>query len=120
MFYYKPIVFLSVFLFVCHELGRDHRTAAASLRGRCECVSKVDQVPWKRIKKFTVTEGDPLCGETSIILQMKRKNDPPVCLNPESKQGQRLQKCWKKIKKDPARKDVCLKPGRKTKKAKTH
>ncbi|XP_043110505.1 chemokine (C-X-C motif) ligand 18a, duplicate 1 [Puntigrus tetrazona] len=81
------------------------RTAAMSIREKCECVEETGSVQWKKIKDYRIIQKDPLCNKVQIILQLSEKQ---VCLNADSKQGKKLQKCWKRIKLNPQRKKVCL------------
>ncbi|KAJ8365777.1 hypothetical protein SKAU_G00146080 [Synaphobranchus kaupii] len=98
--------FFIALLFLCGlDLDAEHMAVATSVRERCECVDTIDTMPWRRIRDFTVTNKGPLCNNIQIVLYLKKKD---VCLNPDSKQGKRLQKCWKRIHENPAKKKGCL------------
>ncbi|XP_064171180.1 interleukin-8-like [Anguilla rostrata] len=84
----------------------EHTAEATSVRERCECVQTVDSVHWRRIADFTVTREGPLCKYTQIVLTLKDKKE--TCLNPDAKQGKRLQTCWRRIRENPAGKRRCL------------
>ncbi|KAI1886818.1 hypothetical protein AGOR_G00199720 [Albula goreensis] len=101
------------------DFDTEHMVGATSVRERCECDKVVDFVPWRRIMDFTVTDKGPLCKHIQTVLHLKNKKH--VCLNPESSQGQRLQKCWKRSQKNPGRKGECLrlKHGRSKKRTET-
>ncbi|KAJ8416002.1 hypothetical protein AAFF_G00380240 [Aldrovandia affinis] len=88
------------------DLDSENIAGATSVRQSCECPNVIDSVPWRRVSDFTVTDKGPLCNEIEIVLYLKTNKQ--ACLNPNSKQGKRLQKCWKRIQNDPARRKGCL------------
>ncbi|KAK2896820.1 hypothetical protein Q8A67_011308 [Cirrhinus molitorella] len=71
------------------------RAVAVSNREKCECVEETDSVQWRKITDYTIIEKHPLCNKVQIILQLTGKE---VCLKADSKQGGKLQRCWKRIK----------------------
>ncbi|XDV50436.1 hypothetical protein PO909_019496 [Leuciscus waleckii] len=98
---------LLLLLLVCLHFITENRTAATSLREKCECIEETGSVQWRKITDYTIIPKDPLCNKVQIILQLSGKR---VCLNPESKQGKKLQRCWKRIKfnTQKKKKKVCL------------
>ncbi|XP_056326994.1 chemokine (C-X-C motif) ligand 18a, duplicate 1 [Danio aesculapii] len=93
-------------LSVCSHVISVKKTAATFIREKCECVKEARAVQWRKITDFTIILKNPLCNKVQIKLQLSNKE---VCLNPESKQGTKLQRCWQKINFNPQRKKVCLK-----------
>ncbi|XP_077092878.1 chemokine (C-X-C motif) ligand 18a, duplicate 1 [Siphateles boraxobius] len=89
----------------CLHFMTENRTAAISLREKCECIEETGSVQWRKITDYTIIPQDPLCNKVQIILQLSGKQ---VCLNPGSKQGEKLQRCWKRIKFNTQKKKVCL------------
>uniref|UniRef100_A0A8C2FSI1 Chemokine (C-X-C motif) ligand 18a, duplicate 1 n=1 Tax=Cyprinus carpio TaxID=7962 RepID=A0A8C2FSI1_CYPCA len=91
---------------VCSHFIRGTVVATAiSIREKCECVEETGSVQWRKIADYRIIQRDPLCNKVQIILQMSGKE---TCLNPESKQGKKLQRCWRRIKFNTQRKKVCL------------
>ncbi|XP_062375654.1 chemokine (C-X-C motif) ligand 18a, duplicate 1 [Sardina pilchardus] len=82
---------------------------ATAVPDGCVCVKEVPFVPWRTVSNLSIVLDNPLC-RTHIIITQKKKGD--VCLNPDSDQGKRLQKCWKKFSKYTYRKRArnCLRP----------
>ncbi|KAJ8361394.1 hypothetical protein SKAU_G00179190 [Synaphobranchus kaupii] len=99
-------VFSSLLLLWVAWTSRDNMSIAVSVRGRCECVNKVDRVHLKRIADIMVLQKNPLCHETQIILTLEQ--DRAACLNPDSEQGQRLQECWTSHNKNTAKTKGCI------------
>ncbi|XP_052006756.1 chemokine (C-X-C motif) ligand 18a, duplicate 1 [Xyrauchen texanus] len=112
-------VSLLLMLLVCSNIITDKRTAAITIREKCQCIEETGSVQWRKITNYTIIENDPLCNKVQIILWLSSKQ---ACLNPDSKQGKRLQSCWKRIKSKTQHKKVCLKLQRKKgpKKQKKH
>ncbi|XP_056616817.1 chemokine (C-X-C motif) ligand 18a, duplicate 1 [Triplophysa dalaica] len=110
---------VSLLLFVVFlNIIADNRTTATSIREKCECIEETEAVRWKKVTDFTIIPKDPLCNKIQIILDLP---DTRSCLKPDSKAGQKLQRCWKRIKFNTQKKKVCLKSSRKkVPKAKTH
>ncbi|XP_072347785.1 growth-regulated alpha protein-like [Scyliorhinus torazame] len=79
---------------------------------RCQCFQFADMVPPKMIKKFEIFPKSTHCSRTEIILTVRRNEE--VCLQPEARQGKKLQDCWERIQHDPCKISQCIK--RKTKK----
>ncbi|KAK9964364.1 hypothetical protein ABG768_005546 [Culter alburnus] len=96
---------LLLLLLVCLHFTTEKSTAAISSREKCECIEETGSVQWKKITDYKIIEKYPLCNKVQIILQLPGKN---VCLNPESKQGKKLQRCWKGIKFNIRKKKACL------------
>ncbi|XP_042593136.1 chemokine (C-X-C motif) ligand 18a, duplicate 1 [Cyprinus carpio] len=103
-------VWLLLLISVCLHFMTSNRTAAMIIREKCECVEETGSVQWRKITDFTIIQKDPLCNKVQIILQLSGKQ---VCLNPDSNQGKKLQKCWKGIKFNTQRKKSCLKLNKK-------
>ncbi|XP_016430056.1 C-X-C motif chemokine 10-like [Sinocyclocheilus rhinocerous] len=103
----------------CLYFITDNRAAAISIREKCECAEETGSVQWRKITDYTIIQKDPLCNKVQIILQLSGKR---ACLNPESKQGKKLQRCWRRIKFSTQKKKVCLKLKKKNgpKKPKRH
>ncbi|KAJ8284907.1 hypothetical protein COCON_G00037570 [Conger conger] len=96
-----------VLLLLCGmDAETEHMVGATSIRERCECLKTIDKVPWRRIADFAITNKGALCKNVQIVLYLKGKKE--VCLNPDSKQGKRLQKCWQRIYENQTRKKACL------------
>ncbi|KAI1894293.1 hypothetical protein AGOR_G00114330 [Albula goreensis] len=85
---------------------------ATTIRGRCECVQKVDYLSPRLIIDIAVTPKNSLCSRIEIILTLQPNQ--LVCLNPESEQGQKLQECWKRHDKTTAKTKLCLRSKKKT------
>ncbi|KAK7140329.1 hypothetical protein R3I94_012823 [Phoxinus phoxinus] len=102
---------LLLLLSVCLVFTTENRTAAISLREKCECIGETGSVQWRKITDFTIIPKAPLCNKVQIILQLSGKQ---ACLNPESKQGKKLQRCWKRIKFTTWKKKACLRLKRKS------
>ncbi|KAL4641080.1 alveolar macrophage chemotactic factor 2-like isoform X1 [Arapaima gigas] len=64
---------------------------AVLLREMCECLKTVDRLPWRLIADFQVIRS-PLCSNVQIVVKLK--TNEKICLNPDLRQGQRIQKCW--------------------------
>ncbi|XP_059374276.1 chemokine (C-X-C motif) ligand 18a, duplicate 1 [Carassius carassius] len=94
-------------------------TDAVYIREKCECVEETGSVQWRKITDYRIIEKDPLCKKVQIIVQLSGKK---ACLNAESKQGEKLQRCWRRIKFNTQRKKDCLKLKKKNgaKKPKRH
>ncbi|XP_016366758.1 C-X-C motif chemokine 9-like [Sinocyclocheilus rhinocerous] len=98
-------VCLLLLISICLHFITDNRTAAMSHREKCECVEETGSVQWRKITDYTIRQKEPLCNKVQIILQLSGKQ---ACLNPDSKQGKKMQKCWKRIKFNTQRRKVCL------------
>ncbi|XP_039528159.1 chemokine (C-X-C motif) ligand 18a, duplicate 1 [Pimephales promelas] len=98
-------VSMLLLLSVCLHFMTENRTAAISLREKCECIEETGSVQWRKIKDYTIIPKDAFCNKVQIILQLIDKR---VCLNPESKKGKQLQRCWKRIEFNTRKKKVCL------------
>uniref|UniRef100_A0A8C9TVV1 Chemokine (C-X-C motif) ligand 18a, duplicate 1 n=1 Tax=Scleropages formosus TaxID=113540 RepID=A0A8C9TVV1_SCLFO len=83
MDYRSPAAVLIMLVLLC---GGDLNTAM-SIRERCECLETVDKLTWRQITDFQVTPRSELCNSVQITNQK-------VCLNPESRQGKKIQNCW--------------------------
>ncbi|XP_039528156.1 C-X-C motif chemokine 9 [Pimephales promelas] len=61
----------------------------------CQCPQVKSRVhgPFSDLK---VTPKGPNCLQNEIIV-VRQKNNNPVCLNPEGRQGKRLLKCWQRM-----------------------
>ncbi|XP_072565739.1 chemokine (C-X-C motif) ligand 18a, duplicate 1 isoform X1 [Paramormyrops kingsleyae] len=59
----------------------------------CECPQTRETVPWKSITDFQVIPKSSFCSRVEIVVT---QGNAKVCLNPESKQGQKIQECWDK------------------------
>ncbi|XP_059422925.1 C-X-C motif chemokine 9-like [Carassius carassius] len=88
---------------VCLHFMTGIRTATS--REKCECVEETGSVHWRKIIDYTIIQKHPLCNKVQIILQLSGQQ---ACLNPDSKQGKKLQKCWKRIKFNTQKRKVCL------------
>ncbi|XP_038638709.1 C-X-C motif chemokine 2-like [Scyliorhinus canicula] len=86
----------------------------AAIPLRCQCFEFVDKVPPKMIKNFQIFPKSTHCSRTEIILTVRQGEE--VCLQPEAKQGKKLQDCWESIQHDPSKISRCIK--RKTTKVK--
>ncbi|ROL49623.1 hypothetical protein DPX16_15949 [Anabarilius grahami] len=84
---------LLLLLLVCLHFTTEKSTAAISSREKCECIEEAGSVQWRKITDYKIIEKYPLCNKVQIILQLSGKE---VCLNPKSKQGKKLQRCWKR------------------------
>ncbi|XP_076141646.1 chemokine (C-X-C motif) ligand 18a, duplicate 1 [Alosa pseudoharengus] len=82
---------------------------ATAVPDGCVCVREVMLLPWRNISDLSIVSDNPLC-RIHIIITLKGKQK--VCLSPDSDQGKRLQKCWKKFKKNRDRKRACLRPAK--------
>ncbi|XP_041124364.1 chemokine (C-X-C motif) ligand 18a, duplicate 1 [Polyodon spathula] len=105
MFSKLPATTATFLVFLSLHISKDQMANATSIRDRCECVNTIDFVPYRKITFFAITEKSSFCKNTEIILH--QRNNKEVCLNPDSKQGQGLQECWR-VKKDPARIKTCI------------
>ncbi|XP_015201807.1 chemokine (C-X-C motif) ligand 18a, duplicate 1 [Lepisosteus oculatus] len=109
---------LNMLAFLCCGRLTDQKAEATSLRERCECIRTIESFPLKKMSNFTIAEKSSQCKNVQIILHLKNNSD--VCLNPDSTQGRRLHKCWKKNGKSTTRHNRCLRlrarKGRKGKK----
>uniref|UniRef100_UPI00398EB4F0 growth-regulated alpha protein-like n=1 Tax=Pristiophorus japonicus TaxID=55135 RepID=UPI00398EB4F0 len=77
---------------------------------RCQCLHFIKAVSPKLIKNFLIVPKSAHCTRIEIILTVLQGNtESETCLNPELKQGKRLQKCWERILNDPNRKKECIK-----------
>ncbi|XP_067277166.1 chemokine (C-X-C motif) ligand 18a, duplicate 1 isoform X2 [Pseudorasbora parva] len=94
----------------CLHFMTENGTAAISHREKCECIEGTGSVQWRRITDYTIIPKDPLCNAVQIILQLPGQR---MCLNPESNQGRKLQRCWKRIKFNTQKKKLCLRVNRK-------
>ncbi|XP_046730663.1 chemokine (C-X-C motif) ligand 18a, duplicate 1 [Silurus meridionalis] len=101
-------------------IGTDKKTAAVNIREKCMCLRETDGVPMRRVSNFNVINSGPHCYKVQIIVFIGSK---AVCLAPNSKQGEKLHNCWKRINfNERKKKKVCLASGkvkRKQKKPKT-
>ncbi|XP_048864415.1 chemokine (C-X-C motif) ligand 18a, duplicate 1 [Brienomyrus brachyistius] len=61
----------------------------------CQCPKIKEFVPWKSFTHFQVTPKSSFCGKVEIVLTQRNGK---VCLNPLSKQGQKILQCWAKKK----------------------
>ncbi|XP_073691089.1 chemokine (C-X-C motif) ligand 18a, duplicate 1 [Garra rufa] len=104
---------------ICFHFITDNRAAASSIREKCECVKENESVQWRKITDYTITDKNPFCNKVQIIVHLQGKQ---VCLKPDSNQGRKLQRCWRKIKFNEQKKKVCLKLQKKkgSKKPKRH
>ncbi|KAF5910200.1 C-X-C motif chemokine 9-like [Clarias magur] len=73
--------------------GSTDKTEAVNIREKCMCIQHTEAVLWGRVKDFNVINAGPHCNKDQIIIKMQSKS---VCLAPNSKQGKKLQKCWKR------------------------
>uniref|UniRef100_A0A4W4GRL7 Chemokine (C-X-C motif) ligand 18a, duplicate 1 n=1 Tax=Electrophorus electricus TaxID=8005 RepID=A0A4W4GRL7_ELEEL len=71
---------------------RENRIAGTTIRKKCECITVKNFVKWNSITDFKVIMPEPICNRVQIILRTPSKS---LCLAPGSKQGKRLQQCWK-------------------------
>ncbi|KAM9477173.1 chemokine (C-X-C motif) ligand 18a, duplicate 1 [Clarias gariepinus] len=105
-------------VFLCLNIITN-KTEAVNIREKCMCIQQTEAVLWGRVKDFSVINSGPHCNKDQIIIKMQSKS---VCLAPNSKQGKKLQKCWKRINFNKGKKKACLqqrKVKRKQKKSKT-
>ncbi|XP_072534124.1 chemokine (C-X-C motif) ligand 18a, duplicate 1 [Salminus brasiliensis] len=89
------------------NLLTDNVPAAMSVREKCECVKEINALRWRGITGFEVKKQEVLCNKVQIIMKMGEKS---LCLNPSSAQGQNLLKCWKRVRFNEKKKDICFKP----------
>ncbi|XP_018580523.1 chemokine (C-X-C motif) ligand 18a, duplicate 1 isoform X1 [Scleropages formosus] len=94
MDYRSPAAVLIMLVLLC---GGDLNTGsgvlkAMSIRERCECLETVDKLTWRQITDFQVTPRSELCNSVQIVVHLK--TNQKVCLNPESRQGKKIQNCW--------------------------
>ncbi|XP_020368340.1 growth-regulated alpha protein-like [Rhincodon typus] len=83
---------------------------AATLPLRCQCVHSINGLNPKAIKNFQIFPRTAHCSRTEIILMVQQGHkESEVCLNPESRQGKRLQKCWESTQKNPNKRKECFK-----------
>ncbi|XP_069744309.1 C-X-C motif chemokine 5-like [Narcine bancroftii] len=76
---------------------------------RCLCFESVNAVRPKMMKNFEIFPKSVFCSQTEVILTVTQDSkDMEVCLRSDSKQGTRLQRCWKRIQNDPKKKNVCI------------
>ncbi|KAK3554285.1 hypothetical protein QTP70_020143, partial [Hemibagrus guttatus] len=90
-------------------LAQIRRKAAVNIREKCTCIAVAKSVLLRRITDFKIIDSAPLCDKVQIIVHLASR---PVCLAPNSKQGKKLQKCWKRIKFNERKKKSCLKSGK--------
>ncbi|XP_026079611.1 C-X-C motif chemokine 9-like [Carassius auratus] len=88
---------------VCLHFMTGVRTSTS--REKCECVEETGSVQWRKIIDYTIIQKHPLCNKVQIILQLSGQQ---ACLNPDSMQGKRLQKCWKRIQFNTQKGKDCL------------
>ncbi|XP_078055759.1 growth-regulated alpha protein-like [Mustelus asterias] len=97
---------ITTFFLLQHLFVNELETAALPLR--CQCFQFVDKVHPKIIKSFQILPKSAHCSRTEIILTVQQ-NNKEVCLQPEEKQGKKLQNCWESIRHDPNRMRQCTK-----------
>ncbi|XP_041032180.1 C-X-C motif chemokine 3-like [Carcharodon carcharias] len=78
---------------------------------RCQCFQFLDKVPPNIIKNFQILPKSTHCSRAEIILTVQQDNkEQEVCLNPELKQGKRVQMCWERsIENDLKKMRECIK-----------
>jgi len=45
----------------------ENRTAAISLREKCECIEETGSVQWRKIKDYTIIPKDAFCNKVQIM-----------------------------------------------------
>ncbi|XP_048419363.1 C-X-C motif chemokine 6-like isoform X2 [Stegostoma tigrinum] len=86
------------------------KVEAATLPLRCQCIHSMNGLNPKAIKSFQIFPRTAHCSRTEIILMVQQGHEErEVCLNPESRQGKRLQKCWESTQKNPNKRKDCFK-----------
>ncbi|XP_078386885.1 C-X-C motif chemokine 5-like [Cetorhinus maximus] len=82
---------------------------------RCQCFHFVDKVHPNIIKNFQILPKSTHCSRAEIILTVQQDNkEQEVCLDPELKQGKRVQTCWERsIENDLKKMRECIKKLRK-------
>ncbi|XP_062852244.1 chemokine (C-X-C motif) ligand 18a, duplicate 1 [Trichomycterus rosablanca] len=71
---------------------KDNLTGAVHIPHKCRCPEMNDTVRG-RVTDFEVIKPGSSCNKVEIILQTEKQF---VCLDPQSKQGKKLLKCWKR------------------------
>ncbi|XP_072439310.1 C-X-C motif chemokine 2-like [Chiloscyllium punctatum] len=91
------------------QLCFQNEVETATLPLRCQCVRSINGLNPKMIKNFDIFPKTAHCSKIEIILTVHQGHEESeACLNPESRQGKRLQKCWESIQKNPNKKRDCL------------
>ncbi|XP_060781921.1 chemokine (C-X-C motif) ligand 18a, duplicate 1 isoform X2 [Neoarius graeffei] len=83
---------LLLFLLFCLNVFTD-MTAGVYIREKCMCIQESYPIPWKNMTDFKVIDSGPHCKKVQIIISMGSKD---TCLAPNSKQGKKMQQCWKR------------------------
>ncbi|XP_029962508.1 C-X-C motif chemokine 10-like [Salarias fasciatus] len=84
-----------VFLSLCYVLFTVREADSTFVPGRCLCPRTQMGVRGK-LKELTVLPKSPSCHNVTVIVTMRR-NDQPVCLNPEGRMGRQLIRCWNRV-----------------------
>ncbi|XP_060710256.1 C-X-C motif chemokine 2-like [Hemiscyllium ocellatum] len=91
------------------QLCFQNEVETATLPLRCQCVHSINGLNPKMIKNFHIFPKTAHCSKIEIILTAHQGHEESeACLNPESRQGKRLQKCWESIQKNANKKRDCL------------
>ncbi|KAK2852662.1 hypothetical protein Q7C36_007863 [Tachysurus vachellii] len=96
----------SLLFLLCLNHLKDKNTAAVNIREKCMCITEAKSLSWRNVKNFRVIDSAPLCNKVQIIIYTVSRQ---VCLDPNSEQGKKLQKCWKRIKFNERKMKSCLK-----------
>ncbi|CAN9499848.1 unnamed protein product [Ophioblennius macclurei] len=86
-------------------------TDSTFVPGRCLC-PQTQQGVRGQLKELSVYPKSPTCHNVTVIVTMK-KNNQPVCLNPEARMGKQLIRCWNRVQKLGRDAKLCLKRWRK-------
>ncbi|GCC28568.1 hypothetical protein chiPu_0006999 [Chiloscyllium punctatum] len=79
------------------QLCFQNEVETATLPLRCQCVRSINGLNPKMIKNFDIFPKTAHCSKIEIILTVHQGHEESeACLNPESRQGKRLQKCWER------------------------
>ncbi|CAM4726439.1 unnamed protein product [Leuciscus chuanchicus] len=79
---------LLLLLLVCLHFITENRTAATSLREKCECIEETGSVQWRKITDYTIIPKNPLCNKVQIMIKFNtQKKKKKVCLTLKRKQN---------------------------------
>ncbi|XP_067828466.1 C-X-C motif chemokine 9-like [Heptranchias perlo] len=100
---------LQITTYVTTLLLLQHFFVVETATPRCHCFQFIRAVRPKIIKDFQILPKTTHCSRTEIILTVLQENtEIDTCLDPESKQGKKLLRCWKRIQNDPNKKRKCI------------
>ncbi|KAK7930803.1 hypothetical protein WMY93_007198 [Mugilogobius chulae] len=98
------------FLILLFTILSVRQSGSTFVPGRCLC-PKTQRGVRGPLKELSVYPRSPSCDKMTVIVTMK-KNNAPVCINPESQMGKQLIRCWNRAHKLGRNVRLCLRRNR--------